>query len=175
MSVSRCARFILGRPCPGGAVTFSCLPKKKVTKKKGTPVRRSPCWATPPALLAAPASDSNSRDPLRGHALKHESADCPRCSCATRRLAGAPKASQCEQPVYVIHGSHFHETQEGFCSASTSTTSERGCTYMSFAAPAAPAARVDVIGRVQRRVHAAPPRLPVSVGTAGNSKVSGSQ
>jgi len=44
---SRCARIGFGPGCPGGAVTFSCLPKKKVTKKKGTPVRRSPVGRLP--------------------------------------------------------------------------------------------------------------------------------
>ena len=34
--------LFLGRSCPGRAATFSSLPKKNVTKKKGTPVRRSP-------------------------------------------------------------------------------------------------------------------------------------
>jgi len=60
---------------------------EKVTQKKDSP-----------ALLVTPGAKfkpgSNSRDPLRGHALRHESADCPRRGCATRRLAGAPKASR---------------------------------------------------------------------------------
>ena len=32
---------------PAGAVTFFCLPKRKVTKEKGTPVRRSPVGRLP--------------------------------------------------------------------------------------------------------------------------------
>jgi len=43
---------------------------EKVTQKKDSP-----------ALLVTPGAKfkpgSNSRDPLRGHALRHESADCP--------------------------------------------------------------------------------------------------
>ena len=65
-----------GRSCPGGAVTFFCLPKRNVSKEKGTPL---PVALTGdfPALLTTPGGGFELARPQRGHALKHESADCP--------------------------------------------------------------------------------------------------
>ena len=92
---SRCARDVFGPVMPRRGSYFLLLAQKKVTKEKGHPGSPVARWATSLRCSPRRASDSNSRDPLRGHALKHESADCPRRGCATRRLAGAPKSSQC--------------------------------------------------------------------------------
>ena len=84
---------------------FLLLAQKKCKQRKGHPGSPVALLGDSPALLATPGAKfkraSNSRDPLRGYALKHESADCPRRGCATRRLAGTPTASPCEQSGYV--------------------------------------------------------------------------
>ena len=88
IALVRCAHFIWGRPCPGGAVTFSCLPKKRVTKKKGTPCTapaRVPCVARQAGRLR------NSREPLRGHALRQCSPTAPGLAALLGGAAGAPK------------------------------------------------------------------------------------
>ena len=85
IALVRCAHFILGAAMPRRAVTFSCLPKKKVTKRTtAPPAARVPCVARQAGRLR------NSRDPLRGHALA-VLADCPRLGCATRRRSRGPK------------------------------------------------------------------------------------
>jgi len=80
---------------------FLLLAQEKSNQKEGHPGSPVARWATSLRCSPRRASDSNSRDPLRVHALKHESADCPRRGCATRRLAGTPTASPCEQSGYV--------------------------------------------------------------------------
>ena len=82
---------------PRRGLYFFLLAQEMSKQKEGHPVRRSPCRVTPlrcsPRRAQEKSVDSNSRDPLRGHALRHESADSSRRGCATRRLAGAPKTT----------------------------------------------------------------------------------
>jgi len=101
---SRLARFVFGPVMPRRRTYFLLLAQKKCKQRKkhpGSPVARR---ATPLRCSLRRAVASNSRDPLRGHALRQSPTDYSRRSCATRRLAGAPNASLRRQSVYDAHG-----------------------------------------------------------------------
>ena len=126
-----------GPAMPRRGFTFFCLPKRNVSKdnevsaqanfrfakvkrsgrsQKGTSVRRSPSWATPlrcsPRRVQETNGDSNSRDPLPGHALRHESAARPGPtyipallggSLGPQKRRGANSRAASYLTFYVIH------------------------------------------------------------------------
>ncbi len=72
----RYARTIFGPEAPRRGGYFLLLAQKKCNQRRWHPVHRSPCWGLPCVARQA-GRLRNSRDPLRGHALRQCSPTAP--------------------------------------------------------------------------------------------------